>query len=48
MSLQNKTQTDEGLRLQEIIVLSKYLNRELDINFSNMFLHMMGSNDADL
>ena len=48
MSLQDKTQTDEGLRLQEIILLSKYLNRELDINFSNIFLHMMGSNDAGL
>ena len=48
MSLQDKTQTDEGLRLQEIILLSKYLNRELDIKFSNIFLHMMGSNDAGL
>ena len=33
MSHQDKTQTDEDLRLQEIMLLSKYLNRELDINF---------------
>ena len=48
MSRQDKTQADEDLRLQEIISLSKYLNRESDINFSNIFSHMMDSNDAGL
>ena len=44
----NKIQTDESLKLQEVILLSKYLNGEFDINFSNIFSHMMGSNDANL
>ena len=48
MSHQDKTQTDEDLRLQEIMLLSKYLNRELDINFSNIYSQMMGSTDAGL